>query len=1218
MVSMARQWSFPVFQLLLACLILTPALQAQPSAESSGLGFYLTPADGTVVADDLLFLEGELPAGFGLTVDGESVAVKDDRFRAGPFEAGEGERVFLLVLDAADGERRSFIHRVIVDRLPPRILIEGPRGGLVSQSPVRLKGSVNDPHLESLTLNGRKVSFDEDGRFEVEVDLDEGQQSLQLVARDRLGHETSRSLALELDTRAPTPKVILNGLDQASTPTAFNRSVELVVTATDADTLELIVDGSTVARGEGRVSSRISDAGSHDWHVVARDAAGNETRISRTLEIDRAPPVFEQRSLSARLSNIAKARDSFVVEGRVDGASKVTVDGRPAELVNGTFRTAALRLAPGDHELEIVAEDAAGNTATTTLTVKSDPEAPVVSIASPADGAVFGSSPIAVSGTAVDLDLAMVTVNGQGATLDGDDWSVSSVSLVEGPNTLTATATDGVGNSSQHSIQAILDTTAPILGLSVNGATLVDGAVFAGSITPEATTSDATAVELSATLDGLAWTVGTTVDSLGSHQLEVTATDRGGNSTTKLVSFTIEGEPPVFESITPAAGSVVGEAQVTLQGRVSGAQSLEVDGQDVVLVGQDFVAGPFTLTEGFRTFNLVATSAGGQTQASSHTVTFDATAPVVTIGSPANDQTVSSSTQTLQGTVTDAHLESFEISGLTVVPTGDPASGASWSVDVPLAQGENVLVARAVDAAGHVGEAELRLTLDDRGPRIEIVEPEVDTVISGGTIEVHGRAFDAHLDRVEIHGGMSTVTATLDGSRFSASVSLAEGSSTLTVEAFDTLGHSSTATVTVERDDSIPALTIDSPAVGTVTADATVDVSGTVEDGATVTVNGADATVTTGTWSLAAVDLDLGENLLIVRATDADGEQAVRRRTVTRDADTPSLVGSRPSHEAVVPRETIFELTFSEAMDDPVTGAWRLETAAGQVLGSSAVLDPDASPAGTVLRVSPDALLPAGIELHLYLTDQLTDLAGFALAPVTLTFHTESTDGPPAPVIQTTVPAALCAQSLTLSGSATAGNTVRVTGGLANAETVVAGDGTFDLSVDLIDGRLHRLEVRAFDSLDRASEAVTFELTQDCTAPRVTQDDSHRRCDRARFRRDDRGRYGADHRLRRLWSIGRHGRGRFRRRSDRADVDRRCRPADRHLAFGACRRCGGRGRQCHRRTLRATFRRWWCRHLPIRHGGGRIHGPSPGGGVGADHGYGRGAVGGSRARADHR
>ena len=137
------------------------------------------------------------------------------------------------------------------------------------------------------------------------------------------------------------------------------------------------------------------------------------------------------------------------------------------------FTVEGLELARGENTIQLFITDTAGNTAVVTRhliytdTAESDTTAPVVSIASPAEGAVVDSDALALSGTATDnfddassLQVVRVLVNGADVT-DSVTWSfadgdatvapgeifVSGLVLRGGPNTIVLTVSDDAGNT---------------------------------------------------------------------------------------------------------------------------------------------------------------------------------------------------------------------------------------------------------------------------------------------------------------------------------------------------------------------------------------------------------------------------------------------------------------------------------------------------------------------------------------------------------------------------------------------------------------------------------------------------------------------------------------------------------------------------------------------------------------------------------------------------
>jgi len=98
---------------------------------------------------------------------------------------------------------------------------------------------------------------------------------------------------------------------------------------------------------------------------------------------------------------------------------------------------------------------------------------PVLTIIYPTNGETISTSTITVIGTASDVSgIALVTVNGAlaNSTADWSTWS-AEVTLTEGPNTITAVATDNTGNQNTTTITVYLESTSTLSIGSANALT---------------------------------------------------------------------------------------------------------------------------------------------------------------------------------------------------------------------------------------------------------------------------------------------------------------------------------------------------------------------------------------------------------------------------------------------------------------------------------------------------------------------------------------------------------------------------------------------------------------------------------------------------------------------------------------------------------------------------------------------------------------------------
>lgn len=228
--------------------------------------------------------------------------------------------------------------------------------------------------------------------------------------------------------------------------------------------------------GQGTVTVNIPSG-------AAQDAAGNGNTAATQFSIiyDSNPPAVMIISHSNNsILNTSTIAVSGTASDTGSGVQKVevSVDGNAFAPATGTtswsFTTSTL--SDGTHTITAKATDDAGNTAETSVTVILDTTPPVVAITYPADGQIFNTSSITVSGTASDARLDKVEVkvgNGGWQTASGTtSWSLQ-VTLSEGSNTISARATDTAGNTKEASINVTLDTTPPASVTNANTYTRV-------------------------------------------------------------------------------------------------------------------------------------------------------------------------------------------------------------------------------------------------------------------------------------------------------------------------------------------------------------------------------------------------------------------------------------------------------------------------------------------------------------------------------------------------------------------------------------------------------------------------------------------------------------------------------------------------------------------------------------------------------------------------
>jgi hypothetical protein len=220
-------------------------------------------------------------------------------------------------------------------------------------------------------------------------------------------------------------------------------------------------------------------------------------------------------------------------------------------------------LAEGPNVITITATDTNGNQATDSITVTftaPDTQAPVVIISTPS--VPFGETlqanqdALQLSGTAQDdravSQVTWSTGNTGGVAQGTTNWSIPSVSLSEGLNTIAVTAEDDAGNKGSATLRVMYtkpDTVAPVV--TITAPTSADSFTSESSQINLAGTADddrdiqeitwSSSTGTSGTASGTdSWTISGINLAEGLQTITVTATDSAGNRSSDTLRVTYE------------------------------------------------------------------------------------------------------------------------------------------------------------------------------------------------------------------------------------------------------------------------------------------------------------------------------------------------------------------------------------------------------------------------------------------------------------------------------------------------------------------------------------------------------------------------------------------------------------------------------------------------------------------------------------------------------
>jgi len=320
------------------------------------------------------------------------------------------------------------------------------------------------------------------------------------------------------------------------------------------------------------------------------------------------------------------------------------------------------------------------------------------------------------------------------------------------------------------------------------------------------------------------------------------------------------------------------------------------------------------------------TNAAGQTASvRSDPFSIDTTAPVLTLSTPTTGTTVFTPSVTLTGILTDAvsGIESASCNGAPATIT----AGALTCV-ASFTPGANTVQAAAIDRAGNQASASLDFTYHVV-PILTITQPANLSYTSISPTTVTGTVDDPTATVV-----VNSVQATVANGDFSVALPLAEGPNIVTATATSASGAAGTATLWITLDTTPPRVTVTSPADQFVTTEATITVSGIVNDivvgtvnpeQAAVTVNGLVAQVANRMFVAEGVPLALGPNVIQVTGRDRVGNQGTTEITVMRIAPGAQsriqpLSGSGQSGTIRSPLPAPIAIQLTDAAGEPAPG----------------------------------------------------------------------------------------------------------------------------------------------------------------------------------------------------------------------------------------------------------------------------------------------------------
>lgn len=845
------------------------------------------PTSGLITNNSTLTVSGTVAdsTSVTLTVNGNAVSLTNGSFST-TINLSEGLNTVTVVATDAAGNTTTMTKSARLYTIPPTLTVSSPSdGAITNQVSINVAGTVTDSTQVTLTVNGTPVALNSNGSFSYQYSVIEGKNIITILATDAAGNKTTVARTVTRDTVAPVVTI-----SSPSNGYLTNQSsVSISGTVTDSTVATLTINGSPVTVNSGGTFSQVVSLveGMNTITIIATDVAGNVTTVTRTVKEDSTPPTL---TIVSPADSLVTNQMDVNVSGTVFDSTTVTltVNGTQAVIGTGGIYQSAMALQEGFNIITVIATDAAGNSITVTRTVRLETTSPTLTVTSPQDSLLTNQSTITLNGTVTDSTQVTLRVNGSIVPVTNGTFT-TSLTLAEGQNVITVTATNAAGNTITVSRHFTLYTIAPSLTITSIQDSLITNK---SQIQISGTVSDSFAVTIQINGSSVPMSNGSfsTTYSLveGMNTMTIVVTDKAGNSTTVVRTVRKYSVPPTIAVSYPSNGFITNQASVTISGSVQDSTSatLSVNGSPVTVGGDGLFSQQVSLVEGTNVCSISAVDAAGNTSARQITIIKDTTPPFVSLISPADSVVTNNPTISVSGTINDSTT-------VTIKVNGDSAAviNSNFQASVTAHEGLNVITIVATDAAGNSTTVVRRVILDTISPTLTITYPSDSLTTNQAQVQISGTVADSTKLTLRINGSAVPIV----NGAFNTSLTLTEGMNVIAITATDAAGNVTTVDRMVRFYGAGLVLTVSAPVDSLITNQATIQINGTIADStsATVKINGNTVALTNGSFISNFIPSE-GLNQITVVATDAAGNTTAITRTVRLYTVTPVITVQSP------------------------------------------------------------------------------------------------------------------------------------------------------------------------------------------------------------------------------------------------------------------------------------------------------------------------------------
>jgi hypothetical protein len=250
----------------------------------------LQPKDGLLTSATQVVVEGSV----GQSDLDSTVYINGERVeQLGRFTTTvvlvEGENRITVMLVDPDGRSSSQVVRVVRDTTAPMVALMSPPSTTWTTRSGALVVAGTAPTASELLLGGTRIALGAEGSFNHTLQLEAGENALELVAKDSAGNADTLVLHITWDSSPPELRVVSPPRSTTEEMLLLNGTTEGVVVR---------VNGVPVPVVEGAFSVPVHlSMGINTFEIVAEDPAGNVASYTVSIERSEAGSVTAREGL---------------------------------------------------------------------------------------------------------------------------------------------------------------------------------------------------------------------------------------------------------------------------------------------------------------------------------------------------------------------------------------------------------------------------------------------------------------------------------------------------------------------------------------------------------------------------------------------------------------------------------------------------------------------------------------------------------------------------------------------------------------------------------------------------------------------------------------------------------------------------------------------------------------------------------------------------------